>query len=92
MRWLTFAIQYVYVSKIGIYILFVSTKLKKKIKKKLKGYEDSKRYLNIYTTQDVASYWKFVYDARINNIILLEDRFNEFQVDFSLYWMIIFFS
>lgn len=86
MRWLTFAIQYVYVSKIGIYIFFCINKIKKKLKnKKLKGYEDSKRYLNIYTTQDVASYWKFVYDARINNIILLEDRFNEFQVDFSLF-------
>ena len=46
----------------------------------IEGFDQSKRYINIDLFEDRAKYWKFVYDHKINNIVLLEDRFNEKMV------------
>jgi hypothetical protein len=54
----------------------------------LKGYEGSKRYLSLNLLDQKAAYWKFIYDYRINNIVLLDDRLNEPKVNsffFSLH-------
>lgn len=48
----------------------------------LKGYEGSKRYLSLNLLDKKAAYWKFIYDYRINNIVLLDDRLNEPKVNF----------
>ena len=46
---------------------------------KKKGYDSAKRYINVNISDD-KTYWKFIYDYRINNIILLEDRYDEASV------------
>lgn len=46
----------------------------------LEGYERSKRYIGINIPENKATYWKYIYENRINNIVLLEDRLNENMV------------
>ena len=41
------------------------------------GYDQSKRYININLFDNRDDYWKLIYEYKINNILLLEDRFNE---------------
>ena len=44
-----------------------------------KGYEESKRYLYPKPSliENKLKYWTFIYENKINNILLLEDRENE---------------
>lgn len=57
-----------FVKIILIKILFILPK---------KGFQSNKRYLNINLMENKPLYWKFVYDYNINNVILLEDKFDE---------------
>ncbi|CAF0939077.1 unnamed protein product [Brachionus calyciflorus] len=41
------------------------------------GYEKCKRYINLRLQSDRGTYWKFLYDNKINNIVILDDRSNE---------------
>ena len=44
------------------------------------GYEHTKRYMNTTLFESHDKYWKFIYDNKIDNIILLEDHLNENEV------------
>lgn len=45
------------------------------------GYEHTKRYVNTTLFESHAKYWKFVYDSKVENIVLLEDHLNEGEVN-----------
>ncbi|RNA42537.1 hypothetical protein BpHYR1_000969, partial [Brachionus plicatilis] len=41
------------------------------------GYEKNKRYINLKLRSERGAYWRFLYENKINNIVILDDRFNE---------------
>ncbi len=52
-----------------------------------KGYENSKRYLSVnLDIFSVSDYWLFIYENKINNIILMEDLSDEDMVIFFKYF------
>lgn len=65
------------------FILNFEIKLKLLKYRSKKGFESSKRYLNIDLIDNKSKYWKFIYDYKITNIMLLEDRFNEYEVIYT---------
>lgn len=60
-----------------IYTIKVKIDIIKNFNTSLKGFGSDKRYLNINITDNQENYWKFVYDNKISNILLLEDKFDE---------------
>ena len=52
----------------------------------LKGFEKSKRYINVSLNllESQNEYWKFIYEYKIHNIILLEDYENEQLVNIKI--------
>ena len=51
-----------------------------------KGYDESRRYMNIKLFENPGKYWNFIYENKINNVILLENRLeSEDIVNFTDY-------
>lgn len=56
----------------------------KRLKFFYQGYDDSKRYMTIdLNDTKVSSYWEFVYEHKIHNIILLEDADNNLNTSYE---------